>query len=112
MSLKKSDFFAYKALPLEKVNVPILGGEVYVRTLNDKQRDQYELAQAKAGTGVDYRARMAVYLITDESGHPIFDESDIDTLSGLSSAILDPILEAGNRLNKFGPEEVADLAKN
>ena len=102
-------------LPMELVSVPEWGGDLYVRTLNGTERDQFEQSMVgkKNKTNLDnVRARFAVLTICDESGTRLFKANDAEALGKKSAAALDRVFAVAQRLNGFSSEDAEDLAKN
>jgi len=102
-------------LPMELVSVPEWGGDLYVRTLNGTERDQFEQSMVgkKNKTNLDnVRARFAVLTICDESGTRLFRANDAEALGKKSAAALDRVFSVAQRLNGFSAEDAEELAKN
>jgi hypothetical protein len=109
--LSRSNFLAYKDLPREEVQVPALGGSVFVRTLSAGEWDQFETVNVKV-KGKDFRARIVVATACDESGVDIFRVEDLAPLSKLAKTALDPIVEAALRINALTEKANEDGEKN
>lgn len=92
------------------VDVPALGGTIYVRPLTVVGMARVHAAQAKGADGSPAvspeRAPtlMMIDCIVDESGEPIFSPSDEASVSSLPGNIASQLLEA--------IEEVSDLNSN
>lgn len=97
------------ALPTEKVDVPELGGHVYIRTMTAGDRDRFEVQISQ--TRDNFRARLVAFTACDEKGARVFDEGDIAMLSKLPANVVQPIAEAALRLNRLTAEAVEDLGK-
>lgn len=106
-----------KKLRKELVELPELGGAVYVRELAGWERDAFEasLMQQVGNTYVmklkNARARLAALSICDENGKRLFSEKDAQELGKISAAALDRIFEAASRLSRIGEEELEELKK-
>jgi hypothetical protein len=111
--LSRDAFLSLAAVPLakEEINIPALGGSVFVHELTAGERDAFEVAHNEADSK-DFRARLTVYAARDEGGKPIFAASDIPALSTLPAGVLDPIVTAAVRLGKLSSEEIEALEKN
>lgn len=114
--LTRDDFLnAPPPPPREEVEVPALGGTVFVRRITAGDRDDFESSLRRI-KGVDYdkqRALIAVMVTTDADGEPLFGPGDLKFLSDLPVAYLEPILDAHRRINvTLGRDEAAELEKN
>lgn len=107
-----------KKLRKELVELPELGGAVYVRELAGWERDAYEasLMQQVGNTYVmklkNARARLAALSICDENGNRLFSERDVQELGKISAAALDRIFDAASKLSRIGEEEIKEVVKN
>jgi hypothetical protein len=115
--LTKEQILNATDLPVEDVPVPEWGGAVRARTLTGAERDAFEVASSQArekfgfeAAARNYRARWAAACLVGEDGRPLFAAADVEALGGKSSAALDRVLRAANRLNGLGDPE--DAAKN
>jgi hypothetical protein len=93
------------------VDLPEWGGAAFVRVMTGSQRDRLEIIHAK-GAGDNFRARVVAFTLCDERGRLIFNEADIPALGAKSGAVLDRISEVAIRVNKLGPKDLEDAAKN
>lgn len=99
----------------EKVDVPALGGEVYVRQITLGERDVFEAASARlkaADRKRLARARIVALVTVDEAGTPLFREEDVELLAGKPNAQLEPIVDAHVRLNEMSRRDAEILEKN
>ena len=109
---------AKKPLPMERVELPELGGAVFVRAMGGKERDAWEMSLL-SGKGkrqrMDYnnvRAKLAVRCLCDESGTRLLGDEDADALGGLHVTTLNKIYEAAQRLCGVRDEDVEELGKS
>jgi hypothetical protein len=105
LSLAKAD------LEREEVEVPALGGTVFVRAMTAGEKDAFEQANARA-KGRDVRARLAACCTCDAAGHLLFGPADVAALTRLPGHALDAIGQAAMRLNRLGGDAVRELEKN
>ena len=102
----------------ERVEIPEWGGEVMVRGLTGRQRDQWEQSMTvRRGKKVeqdlrDFRARLAVLCVVDETGQLVFHQGDIDALANKSGSALDKIYTAAAKLSGISDDDVEDLTKD
>lgn len=118
MLLGKDQIFAADDIRTERVPVPEWGGEVAVRGLTGRQRDEWEASmQVQRGRNMtvdmrNFRARLVVKCVVDETGTRVFHDGDVEQLSGKSGAALDRIYEAAARLSGISKEDVDELTKD
>lgn len=116
--LTKDQIFAADDIKSERVAVPEWGGDVLVRGLTGAQRDAWEssLTVRKGKIMVpnmtNFRARLVVMCVVDETGKPVFHQGDVDQLAGKSGAALDRLYDVAARLSGITEGDVEDLAKN
>jgi hypothetical protein len=97
------------------VDVPEWGGSVIISTMSGFARDQFEgsLVGKNGGTNIsNVRAKLAAATIVDEAGNLLFTDKDVAALGKKSSAALDRVFEASQKLNKISDGDVEELAKN
>jgi len=110
-------------LKVEKVE---LGAEdfVYVRQMTGRERDQFERTLVKevktAGGGTkyvqspeDFRAKLVVNVICDETGKNLLQPSDYKILSqNMSAAKLTKIADVAGEINKISQPDEEEEVKN
>lgn len=105
-------------LKKELVPCPEWGGEVWVRGLTAKERDEFESSilvmrgKTQELNMKQARTKLAVLSICDEQGKRLFGEGDIGVLSAKSSIPLNRIFETAQRLSGLTQEDVDELTKN
>ena len=115
--LNRDAILAALDLPKELVSVPEWGGDVYVRSLTGKERDQFEsgmIEQRGKSQTVNLsniRAKLASMTICDEDGKRIFTDADMQALSGKSAVALQRVFEVAQRLSGLGATDVEELTK-
>lgn len=121
--LNRSALLAKENLKVVQVD---LGNDefVYVRQMTGRERDKFEQSFIKEKTkedgSVDYerklddfRAKLAVYTICDESGKLILGYDDYELLStNMSAARLEKIITEAQKLNKITDTDKKNLTKN
>lgn len=115
MTLTREAFLAATEFPRELVDIPALGGAVYVRVMSAAEKDRMDGEQVAAkGTQrfEHFRSRLVVACACDEAGRPLFTRDDLPVLSALPVSVLEPIVEAAIRINRLGPGELDALRKN
>lgn len=111
MYLNRDAILAKPELPRVAVDVPEWGGTVFVREMTGVERDRFEAAHAKAPND-NFRARIAVATLCDDSGKRLFSEADVAALGEASSAALSRVLDAALMVNKFGDKAIEAEVKN
>lgn len=101
------------------MNVPELGGEIWVRGQSGKERDQFEESRRfkkgpKAGQSDlrNFRAVLATKVIVNEAGERLLNDNDADVLGRLGVVVLDRILAKSNELSGIAEEAVEDLGND
>ncbi|MEM5325173.1 hypothetical protein VSR34_00995 [Paraburkholderia sp. JHI2823] len=112
----KAAILAAARLKTESVPVPEWGDGVVVivTEMSGVARDAY-YAKHKGEKDVPIsivQADLLISTVVDESGTPVFDESDVETLRAQGSAALDRVADAAMRLNGMRPNAVEEAAKN
>ncbi|MEV0237559.1 hypothetical protein [Nonomuraea sp. NPDC050786] len=115
--LSKDAIFTAQDLKTMDVSVPEWGGEVRVRTLTGRERDDFESESVtikgnKREMKTNLRARLVVKCAVDESGAPLFTPADVMKLGQKSAPALERVFEAAAKLNGMTDEDVADLEGN
>lgn len=108
-----------KELAREEVDVPSLGGTVIVREMTGTERDDYEATiMTRRGGGrlvvntENFRARLLVRCIVNESGERLFADGDADALGMLGASKIGRLYEIASRLNVITPQDMEELKKN
>jgi hypothetical protein len=118
MLLGKDAILAADDIKSERVPVPEWGGEVMVRGLTGSQRDEWEAGLTiRRGKQVvpdmrNFRARLVVLCVVDETGQLVFHAGDVDALAGKSGAALDRIYDKAAELSGIGEKDVEDLTRD
>ena len=122
--LTREQLLAKEELKRERVDFEDGKGSVFVRMMTGRERDRFEQSLMREETDKkgrvtykraleDFRAKLAVNTVCDETGKNIFQPQDYDELSqNMGAARLKQIADAAGRLNKITEEEGEDLVKN
>lgn len=109
---------AVKKLPIERVDLPELGGHVCVRGMSGVERDAWERSLV-VGKGkrrdfdlANVRARLAVRCLCDEQGTRLFTDDDATVLGEMRVDALNKIFEVAQRLSGVSDQDVDDLGKS
>ena len=109
---------AFFAGPLQRqteiVNIPGIGN-VIVRGMTAKERDQYETSCIIQKNGkrnfnlIDARAKLVMLTVVDEKGNRLFDASDVSRLSGMPASVIDKLFTVAQKLSGISDEDIDDL---
>ena len=95
MVANSSDFFALASLKRDKVDVE--GQTIHIRELSVKERAKLlETVDKEPGMASAFLVRCCV---TDESGKPLFKDSDTDALASSAPGVVDAVAAAVMRLS-------------
>jgi len=117
MLLSRDDILKADDRPIETVEVPEWGGEVQVRGMIGRSRDEYEasMATVKGGKLVpdteNSLAKLVSRCIVGEDGEPMFTPRDVHALGEKSSAALERVGKVAARLSGMDSGEAAVLEK-
>ena len=100
----------------DKLHVPELGGDIYVRGMSGKERDEFEeglrIPKGKRAGQSDlrnFRAKLAVKVIVTEDGQRILSDEDASIFGQLPAGVLDRIISRCAELSGMADEEAEDL---
>tara|TARA_R110000737_G_scaffold112160_1_gene145317 strand:+ start:12158 stop:12583 length:426 start_codon:yes stop_codon:yes gene_type:complete len=106
-------------LPRVRVEVPELGGFVWVRGMSGIERDAWEKAlvvRRRDGSvnvkSENLRARLAAKVLVDEFGTALLQDGDAQVLGGLRVDVLQRIFNEAQKLSGFSDEDLDDLKKD
>lgn len=119
MSLTKDQILEANDLQSVAVEVPEWGGTVYVRSMTGADRDAFESSMVTVhpdGSRTpdlrNLRSKLVALTLVDEEGNRLFEVADIARLALKSSAALERVFEAAQRLNGLGTKAEAEAVKN
>jgi hypothetical protein len=116
IELTAEHFFsdAAKALPIEKVYVPALGGFSYVRGMSGKGRGSWEQSLVRRGKvdARNARASLAARCLVNHDGKRLFNDEQADALGDIRVDILQPIFEVAQRLSGVSDKDIDELGKS
>jgi hypothetical protein len=116
--LSKQQIIDAPDIKSEMVSVPEWDGEVEVKTLSGKERDDFEsqivqLRGKKTEVTLDnLRAKLCSLAIIDEKGARMFDEDEVDDLGKKSAPALQRVFIVAQRLAGLTESDVENLVKN
>lgn len=98
-------------LPDRIVPVPEWGGEVRVRSLTLKEREDYEVAKFKSA-GQHSTANLIIACAVDDKGRRLFGPDDAPALEAKGNAAAQRVFFAAYELNGFGLDAIRSAEKN
>lgn len=116
--LSRDQILGADDIQTEKVPVPEWGGDVYVRGLSGKERDQFEssLVEFRGKHRTlrlqNVRARLVALSAVDDEDRRLFTDADVELLGRKSAAALERVASTAQRLSGLSDEDVEDLSKN
>lgn len=102
-NLTRDQILALASTPaVQPVDIPELGGQVWIRPLTVAQ--VMELSRAGATTDAEALPRMIVMVVCDETGARLFTDQDLPVLGDLPVGLAGRIMQA---IQKFGAMDAA-----
>lgn len=117
MALTREEIKAKRGVrPRVAVEVPELGGTVYVAKFSAKDRDRFEEIVTGGVPGKvnlrNVRAHVVTLLCVHEDGTRLFEDGDAEWIGELESEAVQKIVDAGFKLNGLGTNAIEEAAKN
>ncbi len=121
-ALSRESILAIKDIEIEELFIKQWDMTVWVRSLNGKERDDYEESMVETkGRGRNQtrtvkinnvRASLAVRTVCNEDGDRIFNDGDVAELGKKNAAALNLIWDVSSRLSGITAEDVDELVGN
>lgn len=117
MALTREEIKAKRSVrPRVPVEVPELGGTVYVAKMTARDRDDFEYMVTGGKVGgintKNIRARFLTLVCVNEDGTRMFEEADAEWLGDLDTDAVQVIVDEGFRLNGIGTNALEEATKN
>ncbi|AEV52072.1 hypothetical protein [Rhodococcus phage REQ1] len=117
--LSKNDILSVDDRKTVRVSVPEWGGEVLVRTLSGRERDEFEASTVKTNKGKqeqnfeNFRARFVALCVVDEKGERLFaTRAEVSMLGNKSVAALQRVFNEAQKLNGMTEADVEELTES
>ena len=122
--LNRDELLSMPKVRVEKVNLEVREGFVYVREMMAKEKDAFELTMMiekkvkrnRTDLENDFtnaRAKLAVYTICNDQGTLVFSPADAEFLGDtMPSTDMDIILDVARKLNRITLEDMEEWEKN
>lgn len=116
--LSKEQIWQAEDIQTLDVSVPEWGGDVRLRGLSGRERDEFE-AKSLVQRGQDrqvnvrnLRARLIAACAINEDGTQLFQPSDLLHLGSKSAVALERLFDAARKLSGMSPTDIDELAEN
>jgi hypothetical protein len=115
--LSADQILAAKDIKTEVVHVPEWGGDIRMKGLTGRERDEFEASMLETKGGkqkqntANFRARLLAKCIVDESGAALFHSSQIKLLGEKSAAALQRLFNKANEMSGLSEEDVDSLTE-
>lgn len=99
----------------ERVAVPEWGGEVIVKSLTGRQRDEFEgsMIEQRGKRAVmntaNMRAKLVAWSVVDETGERLFTNADISDLGEHSASAVNRIYAVAAKLSGLSDDDVEEM---
>lgn len=118
MTLNREQLLKPVSIPREKVELPELGGSIWIRGMSAADRSKFEnnfqTASGKSNKRkmAEVRERLLVACCCTEDGSPMLTEKDIEALGKQPIHLVERMVTVAQRLCGMSNEDVELLAKN
>jgi hypothetical protein len=111
-------FLAIKSAPVqvERVDLPEVGGHVYVRAMTAGERDSFEASFADVNSKgevrpslANFRSKLAVRTICDAGGKRLFRDHDVEKLADMPAKLIARIATKAGEISNISDEDVDEL---
>jgi hypothetical protein len=104
--LTRDSILAAKDFTTRTVNVPEWDGDVLLRGLSSKDRDNFEAELAATNDMRNLRARLVVKSIVDADGNRLFSDEDADVLGEKNSQVMIKLFDVVRDMSGMSDEEL------
>lgn len=112
MSLFRELLTSEKAttIPRERLELPELGGFVFVKGMTGGERDEFEKScrDPKGRLRGNTRARLAVRTVVNEDGSRVFTDDDIQTVGRIRVDVLQKVFNLAQKLSGISDADVEE----
>jgi hypothetical protein len=113
MSLFRELLTSEKAttIPRERLELPELGGFVFVKGMTGGERDEFEKScrDPKGRLRGNTRARLAVRTVVNEDGTRVFTDDDIQMVGRIRVDVLQKVFNLAQKLSGISDADVEEL---
>jgi hypothetical protein len=121
MILSREKILAQKSFGIKEIEVPELGGNVYIRKWSGKDRAKFLQASISVDGGnvdvkyekiFDNMSLVVALSLCDETGVRMFNDDEIELISELNSDAIQSIYQQALELNSLIQKSIGEAAKN
>ena len=114
MDLKAKIIEAAQRATSKLTAVKVWGEDAHIRVMSGTERDQWESQIIENGKVVkdQFRVKLLVKVLADETGKRLFSDDEIGTLSGMESVEIDRLYTIASKVNGLSKSDVDELTKN
>ena len=115
MEVSKDSFLAFAKGTIRKKKVSIEGyGDVFIRVLKARARDNYEgaIAGGDKFNFDNFRSKLVALCFCDEKGNRIFTDAEVPLIGELPADLVNLLFTEAQELNGFTTKSVEQAEKN
>lgn len=115
MEVSKDSFLAFAKGTIRKKKVSIEGyGDVFIRVLKARDRDNYEgaIAGGDKFNFDNFRSKLVALCFCDEKGNRIFTDAEVPLIGELPADLVNLLFTEAQELNGFTTKSVEQAEKN
>jgi hypothetical protein len=117
--LTRQDIVAAQDILTETVEVPEWDGAVIIKMMSGADRDRFENSMVVVGPDgkrianmTNMKSKLVAMCAVDEKGNLLFGADEVDHLAAKSSAAIERLYEAAQKLNALEPKDAETAVKN
>ena len=115
MEVSKDSFLAFAKGTIRKKKVFVQGyGDVFIRVLKARDRDNYEgaIAGGDKFNFDNFRSKLVALCFCDEKGNRIFTDAEVPLIGELPADLVNLLFTEAQELNGFTTKSVEQAEKN
>lgn len=116
--LSRADILGADDRPTKRIHIPEWGGDVIIRTITARERDQFEQSLfVQKGNDIirnadNMRSKLCSLVLVDEDGKNLFSFDEAAKLGQKSAAIIARLFDEAQKLNGITKEDREEMIKN
>lgn len=116
--LSRADILGADDRPTKRIHIPEWGGDVIIRTITARERDQFEQSLfVQKGNDIirnadNMRSKLCSLVLVDEEGKNLFSFDEAAKLGQKSAAIIARLFDEAQKLNGITKEDREEMIKN
>lgn len=104
------------AFKLGELDLPELGGKVFLRVLSSRERDALEAEFTDAKNNLtkleNIRAKLVVRAVADDQGKRLFSDAEVEQVGDMPAPLVSKIFDAAAKHNGMAGDSVETARKN